>query len=79
MSGLTEEAKKLVEDLEKDGTVLEVDQTTDGKYIVLFMAFECPPPPKGDTIDDAINKFSGWYNTTYKSYLGRTAPAGDTQ
>lgn len=69
MSGLTQEAEALIDRLKGEGTTLELDQTQDGKYIVLFMAFKCPPPPKGDTKEDAINKFAEWYESTYKSYL----------
>lgn len=36
---------------------IDVVQTKDGKHIVLFMALNEPPPPKGDTIKEAIEKF----------------------
>jgi len=35
----------------------EVEQTRDGKYIVLYMNFGCSPPPKGDTPEEAVAKF----------------------
>lgn len=36
---------------------VEVEQTLDGKYIVLFMRFMHSPPPKGDTEQEALEKF----------------------
>jgi len=39
------------------GRPVEVEQTKDGKYIVLFMQFSQPPPPKGDTPEEALTGF----------------------
>jgi len=51
--------------LEKASTILgrdaEVEKTKDGKYIVLFMSLTTSPPPKGDTPEDALEKFVNWY------------------
>jgi hypothetical protein len=45
------------------GRPLEVEQTRDGKYIVLYMNFGCSPPPKGCTPEDAIEKFITYWST----------------
>lgn len=55
------EARREAEDLLKEE--LEVERTDDGKYIVLFMSFELPPPPKGETPEEAYQAFSSWYRT----------------
>jgi len=51
--------------LEKASTILgrdaEVEKTKDGKYIVLFMSLTTSPPPKGDTPEEALEKFISWY------------------
>jgi len=39
---------------------LEVEATTDGKFVVLWMSFDSPPPPKGDTHDEALELFIKW-------------------
>lgn len=39
------------------GRDVVVEETTDGKFIVLWMAFEESPPPKGDSEDEALIKF----------------------
>ena len=36
---------------------VEVEKTTDGKYIVLYMRFEKSPPPKEDTSIEALRSF----------------------
>jgi hypothetical protein len=48
---LFEEAEHLA------GRPVEVQQTEDGKFIVLWMSFNNPPPPKGDCASDALEKF----------------------
>lgn len=57
-------ARKEAEDLL--GHELEVEETGDGKHIVLFMNFELPPPPKGDTPEEAYKVFSAWYRDLLK-------------
>lgn len=39
------------------GREVEVEQTTDGKFIVLWMHFQSAPPPKCDTEADALQGF----------------------
>ncbi len=39
------------------GRPVEIVQTKDGKYIALFMQFGQPPPPKGDTREEALSGF----------------------
>lgn len=39
------------------GRPVEVEQTTDGKYIVLWMSLSYPPPPKGATEEEALQLF----------------------
>lgn len=48
---LLEEASALA------GRPVEYDETTDGKYVVLFMQFDQSPPPKGDTPLEAVQLF----------------------
>lgn len=43
------------------GREVEVDQTRDGRYIVLFMSLTASPPPKGDTEEEALEKFIKWF------------------
>lgn len=52
---LTEKASALL------GRNVEVEKTRDGKYIVLFMSLTTSPPPKGDTPEEALEKFISWY------------------
>jgi hypothetical protein len=40
---------------------VEVERTKDGKYVVLYMSFSSPPPPKGDTKEEALRLFLEWY------------------
>lgn len=50
--------KELYEKAEKlAGRPVEVDQTKDGKYIVLWMNFGRSPPPKADTETLALEGF----------------------
>ncbi len=51
MLDLLQEASQLA------GRDIEIEETTDGKYIVLYMSFSGSPPPKGDTEIDALEKF----------------------
>lgn len=39
------------------GREVEVDQTDDGKFIVLWMHFQAPPPPKANTKGEALAGF----------------------
>lgn len=39
------------------GRPVEVEQTRDGKFVVLWMNFVESPPPKGDTEEEALEKF----------------------
>jgi hypothetical protein len=39
------------------GRELEVEQTTDGKFVVLYMRFQHSPPPKADTPEEAYQLF----------------------
>jgi len=43
--------------------VLEVEQTTDGKFVVLWLNFQSKPPPKGDTPIQAVEKFIEFFNS----------------
>ena len=42
------------------GRTVEVEKTRDGKYIVLFMVLGKSPPPKGDTEQEALERFLEW-------------------
>ena len=42
------------------GRTVEVEKTKDGKYIVLFLVLGASPPPKGDTEQEALEKFIEW-------------------
>jgi hypothetical protein len=42
------------------GRKLDVDRTKDGKFIVLYMCFGRPPPPKGVTREEALQLFIGY-------------------
>lgn len=39
------------------GRPIEVAETTDGKFIALYLRFEKSPPPKGDTPEEALKLF----------------------
>lgn len=39
------------------GRPIEVVKTIDGKYIVEWFSYSAPPPPKADTVCDAIDGF----------------------
>lgn len=43
------------------GRDVEVERTKDGKYVVMFMSFSSPPPPKGETKEEALRLFLEWY------------------
>lgn len=51
MKELYEQASQLA------GRTVEVEQTTDGKFIVLWMNLNHAPPPKGDTELEALQNF----------------------
>ena len=57
------------------GYEVETEQTTDGKYIVMYMNFNKSPPPKGDTAEEALTNFLTWIK---ENTDGRANPAGDT-
>lgn len=42
---------------------IEVVETADGKYIVLWMSFTQGPPPKGDTEVEALESFIEYMET----------------
>ena len=54
------------------GREVEVVETIDKQFIVLFMNFTTPPPPKGKTPEEALinflNKVKG--DTDYASRIG---------
>lgn len=54
---LSIEAKHLL------GRVPDIETTEDGKYVVLFMSFMTNPPPKGDSVEDALEKFVTWFKS----------------
>ena len=54
LSSLKEAAEALA------GRELDVETTADGKHIVLFLDFSLPPPPKGDSPEEAYLGFAGW-------------------
>lgn len=64
IKALYEEAGRLA------GRPVEVEQTEDGKYIVLWMHFQASPPPKGDTEEAALQAFI--------NMMLQRAPAADT-
>ena len=39
---------------------VEVEKTTDGQYIVLFLVMGQSPPPKGKTEKEALEVFIAW-------------------
>lgn len=39
------------------GRNVEVSETTDGKFAVLWLNFNSPPPPKADTPEEALQAF----------------------
>lgn len=39
------------------GRDIEIDETVDGQYIVLYMDFNSPPPKKGKTEIEALQNF----------------------
>ena len=57
------------------GREVEVEKTKDGKFVVLWMNFNSEPPPKGDTEEDAIEKFYKWFK---EDSNGRSGNAGDS-
>lgn len=63
MEELTKVASELL------GRDVEVEKTRDGKYVVLFMSLTFPPPPKGDTAEEALGKFIEWFKSLEKVVL----------
>ena len=51
MIQLLEEATALA------GRDIEIEETRDGRYIVLWMCFGTEPPPKGNTEQAAVEEF----------------------
>lgn len=39
------------------GRPVELEQTQDKKWVVLYMTFERSPPPKGETQEEALRLF----------------------
>lgn len=39
------------------GRPVEIENLSDGKYIVLWMRFNSSPPPKADTPEEALKGF----------------------
>lgn len=48
---------------------VEIQKTEDGKYVVLYMSLVSPPPPKGDSKKEALEKFIKWYEEKGKTIL----------
>ena len=62
--------KKLYEEAEElAGRSVEVEKTRDGKYIVMWMSFSSSPPPKGDSVEDALSLFIGYLKEGGKAVL----------
>lgn len=38
----------------------EFEKLSSGKYIVMYMSFSTPPPPTGDTEEEALQNFVEW-------------------
>lgn len=51
MTQWKEKAENLV------GRELSAEKTQDGKFIVLYLNFQTPPPPKADTEEEAYKAF----------------------
>ena len=51
------------------GRNIEVEKTKDGKYIVMWMSFSSPPPPKGDCVKDALLEFIKYLKEKGKAVL----------
>jgi hypothetical protein len=60
------------------GYEVEVEKTTDGKFIVLYMNFNSSPPPKGDTEEDALNKFLAWLKENTNERIDTTGDSSNT-
>lgn len=59
------------------GRDIEVEKTKDGKYIVLFMSMTESPPPKGATVNEALEKFIEWAEARPKKELPDEVPILD--
>ncbi len=70
MEELYKEAERLA------GRPVEVEKTTDGKFIVLWMHFQASPPPKGVTEEEALQGFISMM--LQRAGAGDTLPAEDT-
>lgn len=42
------------------GRPVEVEQTKDKKFVVLYMVFDQSPPPKAETEEGALQAFIDW-------------------
>jgi hypothetical protein len=51
MEELLKQAEQLV------GRPIEVDKTSDGQFVVLWMNLNQSPPPKGKTPEEAVKNF----------------------
>lgn len=54
------------------GRDVEVEQTTDGQHIVIFMRFDKSPPPKAPTAQEALALFISWMEAHKQSEQGQT-------
>jgi hypothetical protein len=55
VEGTIEDLRYWAKDLA--GRPVEVEKLPTGKHIVMWMAFERPPPPQGDTEEGALKNF----------------------
>lgn len=56
------------------GRDFDVVQTTGGKYVVEFFDFNSPPPPLGDTEDEAMILFRDYIVSRKENTDGRDNP-----
>lgn len=52
------------------GRPVDVQKTTFGKFIVLWMSLSHSPPPRGDSEEEALRLFIEWYEKTIAPKLG---------
>lgn len=57
------------------GRAVEVLATTDGMFIVDYMRFDQPPPPKGATEEGALQGFIVWLEAYKTTEQGRIEDA----
>jgi len=51
----------------------EFEKLSNGKYVVMYMSFSSPPPPTGDTEEEALENFLVWRKGT------KTIPSKDIE